>query len=173
MIRSSSVTAITVPSPEPLPSSRAQAPAKSALPQVITLSPSSSPSLSSSYASGRTITLRSDSSGQFQTQARVDGRRVDFVVDTGASAVVLRASTAAQLGIRPAASEYTAKVLTANGETRAAIVQLNSIEVGDITVRDVRALVQADETLGMNLLGMTFLSRVRWSHDRGKLVLEQ
>jgi aspartyl protease family protein len=40
-------------------------------------------------------------------------------------------------------------------------------------VRDVQALIHADESLGVNLLGMSFLSRVRWTHERGKLILEQ
>jgi aspartyl protease family protein len=40
-------------------------------------------------------------------------------------------------------------------------------------VRDVPALVHPDESLGVNLLGMSFLSRLRWTHERGKLVLEQ
>ena len=40
-------------------------------------------------------------------------------------------------------------------------------------VRDLPALVHADDALGVNLLGMSFLSRLRWTHERGKLVLEQ
>ena len=57
--------------------------------------------------------------------------------------------------------------------TRAALVQLASVEIGDITVRNVPALVHPDEALGVNLLGMSFLSRVRWTHERGKLIIEQ
>jgi aspartyl protease family protein len=57
--------------------------------------------------------------------------------------------------------------------TRAALVQLAMVEIGNIVVRDVSALVHRDETLGVNLLGMSFLSRVRWTHERGKLILEQ
>ena len=40
-------------------------------------------------------------------------------------------------------------------------------------MRDVPALVVPDSVLNVNLLGMTFLSRVRWSHERGRLMLEQ
>jgi len=47
------------------------------------------------------------------------------------------------------------------------------VEVGNIMVRNVPALVHPDEALGVNLLGMSFLSRVRWMHERGRLVLEQ
>jgi aspartyl protease family protein len=57
--------------------------------------------------------------------------------------------------------------------TRAAPVQLGMVELGNIVVRDVRALVQAEEALSVNLLGMSFLSRVKFTHERGKLVLEQ
>jgi clan AA aspartic protease (TIGR02281 family) len=57
--------------------------------------------------------------------------------------------------------------------TRAAMVQLGMVEVGDIVLLNVPALVQADEALGVNLLGMSFLSRVRWTYERGRLVIEQ
>ena len=40
-------------------------------------------------------------------------------------------------------------------------------------VRDVQALIVPDGALKVNLLGMSFLSRVRWTHERGRLVLEQ
>ncbi|MET0540111.1 MAG: hypothetical protein ABWZ64_19570 [Xanthobacteraceae bacterium] len=40
-------------------------------------------------------------------------------------------------------------------------------------VRDLSALMHADDVLGVNLLGMSFLSRLRWTHERGRLVLKQ
>lgn len=159
--RSSSIVPVTVP--PPAPPANSQAPSKQALPEIVRMSPSS----------GRSITLRDDGRGHYQTEARVDGVKINFLVDTGATAVMLSANTAAKLGIRPARSEYTAKVMTGNGEIRAAVVHLNKIELGDITVRDVRALVFSDEKTGIDLLGMTFLSRVRWTHDRGRLIIEQ
>jgi aspartyl protease family protein len=121
----------------------------------------------------RTVTLSRGNGGHFWTAARIDGRRLELVVDTGASAIALRASDAARLGIRPTPRDYTIKVSTANGMTRAALVELRMVEIGNIVVRDVPALVHADEALGVNLLGMTFLSRLRWTHERGKLILEQ
>ena len=106
-------------------------------------------------------------------EARVDGRRIQFMVDTGASQIALRESDAARLGLRPSARDYTIKIQTANGVGRAALVQLRMVEVGNIVVRDLPALVSPDDALGVNLLGMSFLSRVRWTHERGKLTLEQ
>ena len=88
------------------------------------------------------------------------------------SQIALRAGDAARLGIHPTARDYN-KVATANGVTRAALVELRMVEVGNIVVRNVPALIHSDEALGVNLLGMSFLSRVRWTHERGRLLLEQ
>ena len=98
---------------------------------------------------------------------------IDILVDTGASSIALRESSAARLGIHPSARDYNIKMQTANGVGKAARIQLNSVEVNGITVRDVEAFVIPDEQLSTNLLGMSFLSRVKFSHDRGRLVLEQ
>jgi aspartyl protease family protein len=132
--------------------------------------PEPAPAVSSNY---RTVTLRGDSRGHFEADVRIDGRSIDFLVDTGASSIALRETDAAKLGIHPSARDYNIKMMTANGVGKAARVTLNRVELGGITVRDVEALVVPDESLSMNLLGMTFLSRVKWSHDRGRLVLEQ
>jgi aspartyl protease family protein len=131
------------------------------------------PSAPAPSSNSRTVTLSRGNGGHFWTDARIDGRRLELVVDTGASAIALRASDAARLGIRPTPRDYSIKVSTANGITRAALVELRTVEIGNIVVRDVPALVHADEALGVNLLGMNFLSRLRWTHERGKLILEQ
>ena len=124
--------------------------------------------------SGRSLTLDSDRQGHFKTEARVDGRFIDFLVDTGASVVVLRESDAARVGIHPMPRDYTALVSTANGKIKAAPAKLDRIEVGGITVFDVPALVMPDESLGQNLLGTSFLSRLkRYEYANGRLVLEQ
>jgi len=127
----------------------------------------------SSAANNRTMTIQRGSNGHFNVEAEVDGRRMDFLIDTGASVIALRERDAARLGIHPAQREYTAQVSTANGIVRAAPVELNRVDVGSLTVRNVQALVLPDEALGQNLLGMSFLSRVRFEHHDGRLVLEQ
>jgi aspartyl protease family protein len=131
------------------------------------------PAQAAGSALARTVTLQGDSRGHFQVDARVDGRRIDFMVDTGASVIALRESAAARLGIHPSPRDYTVKANTANGIVKAAPVTLNRVEVDGITVRDVRAFVMPDQGLSTNLLGMSFLSRVKWTHDKGRLVLEQ
>jgi aspartyl protease family protein len=121
----------------------------------------------------RSLVIPGDGRGHFEVEARVDGRRINFLVDTGASMIALTTKDAARLGIHPRPSDFTVRVRTANGTTRAAAVELGMVEVGNIVVRNVRALVHADDGLSVNLLGMTFLSRVKFTHERGKLVLEQ
>jgi aspartyl protease family protein len=133
--------------------------------------PAGRPARQTSY--GRTVRLEGDGHGQFRVEARVEGRPIDFMVDTGASSVVLRESSAAKLGIFPRPADYTGRSSTANGIAKFAPIRLNRIEVDGINVYDVNAAVMPDDALGVNLLGMTFLSRVKFSHDQGRLVLEQ
>jgi aspartyl protease family protein len=124
-------------------------------------------------ADTRTVAIAATRGTHFVADAHVDGRSVEFLVDTGASLVTLRESEAANLGYRPNQQDYRVRISTANGEGRAAAIVLGTVEVGEIMVRDVPALVVADDALAVNLLGMSFLSRVRWRYEEGELVLEQ
>jgi aspartyl protease family protein len=122
----------------------------------------------------RSVTVPRNARGHFQVDARIDGRHLSFMVDTGASMIALTAEDAASLGIHPAQSDFTVMVSTANGTARAAPVELDSVEIEDITVRNVTAIVMPEGALSDNLLGMSFLSRLhRWEFADGKLVLEQ
>jgi aspartyl protease family protein len=122
----------------------------------------------------RSVLVPRDPRGHFEVDARVDGRRLNFVIDTGASVIALTAGDAATLGIHPAEREYTALVKTANGIVRAAPVDLDRVEIEDITLRDVAAIVLPSGALSDNLLGMSFLTRLhRWEFADGKLVLVQ
>jgi aspartyl protease family protein len=132
-----------------------------------------SPSPSAS-ANSRSVVIPPGRGGHFQVEGHVDGRRLDFMVDTGASVIALTERDAATLGIHPADRDYTATVRTANGTARAAPVELNMVEIDDIVVRNVAALVMPDSALSDNLLGLSFLQRLRrFEYADGKLVLEQ
>lgn len=122
----------------------------------------------------RSVVVARNAQGHFDVDGRVNGRRIDFVVDTGASVVALTARDAARLGIRPARNAFVAEVKTANGTVRAAPARLDVVEVGGLELRDVTALVLPDDALRDNLLGLSFLSRLhRFEYSDGKLVLEQ
>jgi aspartyl protease family protein len=121
-----------------------------------------------------TLAVPRDRSGHFSVNATIAGRQVDFMVDTGASIIALRADDAKRLGIEPAPREYTVMMDTAGGIVRAAPIRLAAVEVGPILVQDVSAVVMPNDKLSTNLLGMTFLSRIRRFEFRtGSLVLEQ
>jgi aspartyl protease family protein len=132
------------------------------------------PAPAPSWSDSHSVTLTRNAGGHFQADGRVDGRRLTFMVDTGASTIALTANDAASLGIHPTQSEFTALVRTANGTVRAAPIELDRVEIEGITVRDVAALVMPDGALSDNLLGMSFLGRLHsWQFAGGKLVLEQ
>jgi aspartyl protease family protein len=123
---------------------------------------------------GSSVVVPRDARGHFVVDARVDGRHMSFMLDTGASVIALRARDAMGLGIHPVARDFTVEVKTANGSTRAAPVQLGMVEISGLTVRNVAALVSPDEALTENLLGLSFLSRLRrFEYSNGKMVLEQ
>jgi aspartyl protease family protein len=125
-------------------------------------------------AGRRSHAIARDTRGHFQTEGRIDGRRVGFMVDTGASVIALNESSAAQLGIRPARADFNATVTTANGTVKAARTRLASVDVGGLEVRDVEAMVLPDTALSENLLGLSYLSRLRrFEYSGGRLVLEQ
>ena len=112
-------------------------------------------------SASRSVIVSRDARGHFQVDARIEGRKLSFMVDTGASMIALTASDAARLGIHPAQREFVTEVRTANGTVRAAPIRLDEVEVGDLVVRNVAGLVLPDEALGDNLLGLSFLSRLR------------
>jgi aspartyl protease family protein len=122
----------------------------------------------------RSLTVRPDGRGHFRLDGRVDGRSMDFLVDTGATVIAIPQREAARLGIHPAARDYKALMRTANGAIYAAPTRLGMVEVGGLLVRDVEAVIMPDGALGQNLLGMSFLSRLRrFEMANGRLVLEQ
>jgi len=124
--------------------------------------------------SGRSVNIPRDVRGHFATEGRIDGQRVSFMVDTGASVIALNESSAARFGLRPVPNQYTATVSTANGTIKAAPARLDRVEIGGLVVRDVDAMVLPDEALSENLLGLSFLSKLRrFEYANGMMVLEQ
>lgn len=129
---------------------------------------------SSSYRAGWGEEVRIPASGdhQYYITAAVNDAPASFLVDTGASYVALRQSDAERAGIYTAWTDYNHPVRTANGETKAALVTIGSIEIDAIRVEDVKAFILPDDQLGVNLLGMSFLSRIKSVEARGgELVL--
>jgi aspartyl protease family protein len=128
----------------------------------------------SNVANSRTVVIAPSRGGHFRVEGRVDGRRINFMVDTGASVIALKAEDAATLGIRPTERDYAAMVRTANGAVRVAPVELDTVEIEDLEVHNVAAVVLPPGAVNETLLGLSFLRRLRrFEYADGKLVLEQ
>lgn len=105
--------------------------------------------------------------GHFQVQADINGSPASLLVDTGASSVVLTYQDAERLGLQPETLNFNLMVSTANGTAVAAPVRLESIAIGPIVRRDVRAVVAGQGRLEQSLLGMTFLGTLGSVEMRG------
>jgi aspartyl protease family protein len=97
--------------------------------------------------------------GHYWAQADVNGKAVRFLVDTGATSVVLTADDASRLGLKPKDLVYDRPVVTADGRTEAAAVVLDHLSIAGARVDRVEALVIA-EGLETSLLGMSYLGRL-------------
>lgn len=118
--------------------------------------------------------IPSDRSGHFRAEGSVEGRRAEFLVDTGASIVALTERDADRLGVRTSSRDPVVTLQTANGQVTATRVRLAFVDIGDVRVQDVDAVVLPDHALKQNLLGMSFLSRIsRYEFRSGQLLLEQ
>ncbi len=96
--------------------------------------------------------------GHYYLTAQVNGAPVDFVVDTGATAIVLTKGDAEAAGIDTSNLAYVGRAMTANGMVRTAPVTLDSLTVGPLRDTRVRATVNEGE-MDRSLLGMEYLQR--------------
>ncbi|TKZ20733.1 TIGR02281 family clan AA aspartic protease [Shimia litoralis] len=96
--------------------------------------------------------------GHYRLTLTINGKPILFVVDTGASQVVLSKADAAKAGLDLENLVYYGRALTANGEVRTAPVTLTEVKIGTLTDRNVAAQVNGGE-LDQSLLGMSYLQR--------------
>lgn len=115
-------------------------------------------------ADHRALEVRRGHDGHFHLALDIRGPEggptvpVHFILDTGATDMVLRREDAARLGFDLDTLPFLGTARTANGITRTAQVRLDQVQMGQTAQRNVRALVNEGE-LHVSLLGMTYLSR--------------
>lgn len=112
------------------------------------------------------VLLSRDMSGHFSAVVSINNQPISMMVDTGASAITLSYDDAVLAGIIPENLSYSTRVLTANGETVAAPIDLTLVQLGPITRENVSALVTRRGALDQSLLGMSFLSTLSSLHMR-------
>jgi aspartyl protease family protein len=121
-------------------------------------------------AGGETrIPLSAD--GHYWIEARVNGSKQRFMVDTGATVTTLSEQSASEAAITPDPLRLPVVVRTANGSIEAQMARAKDLRFGSIAARDMDVIVTG-ATGGLNVLGMNFLSRLKsWRVEDGVLVL--
>lgn len=118
----------------------------------------------------REISLSRARDGHFYVTLEVNGAPVRFVVDTGASLVVLNERDARKIGLDPETLRFSSRARTANGEVRIAPVILDDIAIGGFSHSGVRAAVNGGQ-LDTSLLGMSYLRLFRIEIEDSRMKL--
>jgi len=129
--------------------------------------------VSSQTLDGRSqVMIVRGANGQFGANGEVNGNTVSFLVDTGASTVVLTHDDAIASGIDIDSLSYSIPVSTANGTTMAARITIAALDIGNLERDRIPALVARQGDLDISLLGMSFLKTLWGFEIRGdRLVL--
>lgn len=117
-------------------------------------------------------TIFVNAGGMYMTYGSINGRSVNFLVDTGASAIAMNVAQAKNLGIKYRRGRPSS-VSTASGYAKAYRLKLDSVTVGKITEKNVDAFVIDGKHPGPILLGMTFLGRLNVEHGGNSMTLIQ
>jgi len=107
---------------------------------------------------GGQISVPRSRDGHYYLTLQINEQPVNFLVDTGASEMVLNVEAAARVGIETEDLAYLGRAMTANGEVRTARIILDSVGLGGIVDRNVSAWVN-EGALEQSLLGMRYLQR--------------
>lgn len=117
----------------------------------------------------RTVVLERGIDGHYRAEALINGKKINVMVDTGATGVAISQQVANKLGLE---SKTAVRTRTANGDTVAYVTRLDSIKIGGVEAKDVSALI-APGLGGDVLLGMSFLGRMDVRLYKGTMTIKQ
>jgi aspartyl protease family protein len=117
-----------------------------------------------------TVSVQINQHGQYMTMGRINGSPVQFLVDTGANIVAMNTKTARGLGIDTSTGRKI-RATTAGGAIPSTEVYLGKVQIGDITISNVQAVVLEGEFPTEVLLGMSFLRSVKIQENAGLMML--
>jgi aspartyl protease family protein len=116
------------------------------------------------------LIIKRANDGHFYLYANLNGVAVKFMIDTGATNVVISAMDAKRVGLDPKALKYDLIAQTANGIVRVARAKVKELKVGNIIFKDFMVNVSTVET-GVPLMGMAFLSRMEYYSFQGDTLI--
>lgn len=140
---------------------------------MATVFPGSEKADTDSVAPGQEgVTLWADAKGFFHASGSINGSPVQFLVDTGASSIAISSDLAQQIGVN---FEYgdSGVATTAAGFARMKRVYLDSVSIGDITLRNVEAGVVMGSFPRTPLLGMSFLGQLDMLREGNRMELRR
>ena len=106
------------------------------------------------------IIIPKEIDGHFHLTVTINDRPIEFLVDTGASDIVLTREDAARVGFDPNRLDYWGMANTANGTVRLATIRLETVRLGEFIDKNIRASVNK-APMEKSLLGMRYLSKFR------------
>ncbi|QAY90209.1 MULTISPECIES: TIGR02281 family clan AA aspartic protease [unclassified Pseudomonas] len=116
------------------------------------------------------VKLASNTQGHFVASGQINGQPVDFMLDTGATDVSIPAEMAERLKLEKG---FGVTLSTANGRTQGYRTRIDRLQLGDIVLRDVRALVVPGLDGHQVLLGMSALNKLEFTQRGGTMLLRQ
>ena len=116
------------------------------------------------------VKLASNRQGHFVASGQINGQPVDFMLDTGATDVSVPAELATRLKLEEG---FGVTLNTANGLSKGYRTRIDRLQVGDIVLRDVRALVAPGLEGNQVLLGMSALNKLEFTQRGGTMLLRQ
>ncbi len=116
-----------------------------------------------------TVVLKRGLDGHYRAEALINGKKIDVLVDTGATGVAISQGVADKLNLK---SINAIRTNTANGDSIGYMVRLNSVKVGGVEAHDVAAMI-APGLDGDVLLGMSFLGRMDVRLYKGQMTIKQ
>ena len=121
---------------------------------------------------GQRVVLKADARGHFVSNGQINGRIMQYMVDTGASTVAIGRPDAQRMGLKFEEQGQSVRMNTANGVAQGWRMRLDSVRVGDVELRGVDAIV-TPQPMPYVLLGNSFLREFQMSRNGDEMVLHK
>ena len=119
---------------------------------------------------GQRVVLKADARGHFVSSGQINGRIMQYMVDTGASTVAIGRPDAQRMGLKFEEQGQSVRMNTANGVAQGWRMRLDSVRVGDVELRGVDAIV-TPQPMPYVLLGNSFLREFEMSRNGDEMML--